>query len=366
MNVCVNRLTALSLLRHCRAEGDFSDAERCGVSSPDPWPQHRWTRRIIPYQLVGLANPPSPSHPFEIAVPSASSRPKASFVHATVYRDQIPAGSFIRVSQEFAIPCPELLFLELASVMEQASLELVGYELCGTFTRDSANPRTGNVTHGVRPLTTVHNIRRYLLKLPATRTRSLALAALENVRDNAWSVMEAIVAMLLVRSIEQEGYGIPNIRLNVPEGPGRELRLKGAKEKRIPDIALDDLPVGFNYDGYGHLDLAAIDVGSLEKDEILAALVQVREKYVDDLRRNRELLAGGRIVLPIVAEDLFESGGLDAAVLAAISASERIAGMSGAVADNVRRALAREHNIRRQRLIWSLYPWSGGTSLGNY
>ena len=111
------------------------------------------------------------------------------------------------------------------------------------------------------------------------------MAALENVRDNAWSAMEALVALVLVRPLEDDGFGIRNIELNARELIGRELRPWVTNKARVPDISLGDLPVGLNYDGYGHLDLSSIDVERLEKDELKAALARVREKYVDDLRR---------------------------------------------------------------------------------
>lgn len=284
----------------------------------------------------------------------------------TVYGDGLPAGSFARVSSEFTIPCPELLFLELASVMDPAALELVGYELCGTFSRDHANPRTGGVVHGLRPLTSVQKIKDYLSRCTGIRGLSAARRAVERVRDDAWSAMEAIVALLLVRPQDEGGYGIGELVLNEREGAPGELRQRGVRESRVPDIGLINLPVGFNYDGHGHLDLGSIPVETQSAAEIRARLAEVREKYVDDLRRNRELLAGGRIVMPVVAEDLMEYGGLDTVVLEAVLATERLTGCSGEEGVRVRRALDKQLSAKRQQLIWSLYPWTGGHSLGNY
>ena len=366
MHLCINSLTALALVRRLRAEDMGMPSETCGVPSPDPWPNRRWTPRLIPHQLIGLSDPPSERHPIHVVSPDASSRPKAAFMTTTVYGRGIPPGSFARVSENFTVPRPELLFLELANVMDRPALELLGYELCGTFSRCADNPRTGKAVHGVAPLTSVAKIRDYVCSCLRVRGRERALAALENVRDNAWSAMEAIVALALVRPLEKDGYGIRNIKLNAREQVGRELRPRVSHESRVPDISLGDLPVGFNYDGYGHLDLNSIDVKALDEDELKASLARVREKYVDDLRRNRELLASGRIVLPVVAEDLMDSGGLDSVVLEAVIAAERLTGESGETGAIVRQALERPHAARRQRIIWSLYPWRGGVSLGNY
>ena len=308
MHLCVNRLTALALLRWLRSTGEPLDHEPCGVPSPDPWPQLRWSTRIIPYQQLGRSGRPDAQRPIEVAVPDAGSRSRARFFRMTVYGDGLPAGSFARVSSEFTIPCPELLFLELASVMDPAALELVGYEICGTFSRDPANPRTGGVTHGLSPLTSVQKIKDYLSRCTGIRGLGAARRAIERVRDDAWSAMEAIVALLLVRPQNEGGYGIGELVLNERENAPDELKRRGVRGSRVPDIGLANLPVGFNYDGRGHLDLGSIPVETQSAAEIKAALAEVRGKYVDDLRRNRELLAGGRIVMPIVAEDLMEYG----------------------------------------------------------
>ena len=366
MHLCVNSLTALALLRSLRAEHPDLSLAACGVPEPDPWPRRRWSARLIPYHLLGRSKPPSSQDPIHVVAPDAGSRPKARVTSVTTYGKSIPPGSFARVSEEFTVPCPELLFLELAGVMNRAALELVGYELCGTYSRSPINPRTGPVSHGVEPLSSVDKIEAYLHRCHHFKAMDIALEALRNVRDNAWSSMEAIVSLFLVRPVEDCGYGVKNLELNTRERTVAELQSLVVREFRVPDISLGDLPVGFNYDGHGHLDLKSIDVEKLEKDELRAALAEVREKYVDDLKRNRELLASGRIVMPIVAEDLVDRGGLDTVLLEAVIAVERLVGTSGKVGESVRRALEPPYAAKRQQLLWSLYPWMGGTSLGNY
>lgn len=366
MHICVNKMSALGLLRWLRTEGSDLNWEICGIPDADPWPQKRWSARMIPYHQLGRSGPPDRTSPVDVIVPETGTEPRASFFSVRTYKGHLPLGSFLRVTSEFTIPCPELLFLELAGIMDRAALELVGYELCGTYSRGPSSPRTAGVTHGLKPLTSVSNIRSYLDKCYGQRGLNAARAALENVRDNAWSAMEAIVSLFLVRDVGDLGYGIKGITLNEREGFAQELRRNSSASGRIPDISVDDLPIGFNYDGYGHLDLGSIDVSSLSEEELKGKLTAVREKYVDDLRRNRELLAQGRIVLPVVAEDLIQRGGLDSAVLEAVLAAERFLGSSGKIGIQVRRALASESAAKRQQLIWSLYPWLGGTSLGAY
>ena len=366
MHICLTRLSALSLIRWLRSSYRAGIGEPCGIPAADPWPQRRWSARLIPYQQLGRTSPPSASSPVDVIVPDGKGQPRASFFSVRTCDGNLPPGSFIQATDEYTVPCPELLFLELAGVMTRDALALVGYELCGTYARDPGEPRTGAVTHGVEQLTNVGKIAAYLSRCEGMRYLRAARATLRDVRDGAWSAIEAIVALLLVRGVNELGYGVGDVSLNERETFGHELSMVSAASSRVPDVSLADLPVGFNYDGHGHLDLKSINVSSSSKAQLRDALSLVRGKYVDDLRRNRELLAQGRIVMPIVSEDLLDWGGLDAAVLEAILAAERLTGTSGAVGEQVRRSLRPDLAAKRQQLIWSLYPWSGGRSLGAY
>lgn len=85
----------------------------------------------------------------------------------------------------------------------------------------------------------------------------------------------------------------------------------------------------------------------------------VREKYLDDLKRNRELAALGCVVLPVTARDLFGPGGLDAVMLEAAMAIDELDG--GPTLQNMRAVLdSPRERKRRQQLLWSLLPWPEG------
>lgn len=363
MRLCVNKLSALALLRHVRVSGEYASAQVCGLPEPDPHPQHRWTARIIPHQLLGLSDLPSSSRPVYVAVPSKGARPLASFFKNTLYLSGLPEGSFLQLGESLAIPCPELLFVELATIMKPAALGLLGYELCGSFCRDPLNPRSGKVTHGLSPVTDVASIRSFIEETHRLTGTNAARRALLSIEDNAWSAMEATIALLLKKPVTEHGYGIRRIHLNERQDNPWELVRRGCANARVPDIVLDDCPVGFNYDGHGHLDLESVAAAAENKDELGRALASLRQKYVDDRRRDRELAAQGRIVMSVVSEDLFDHGGLDIVILEALMASERLGGprAKDVLPDEV---WAPEETRARQRLIWSLLPWEGGESLG--
>ena len=69
-------------------------------------------------------------------------------------------------------------------------------ELCGTFSRDPINPRLGPITYGVRPVTTVEKIERFLSAATRLRGHDQAERVLRVVRDNAWSPMETVIATM--------------------------------------------------------------------------------------------------------------------------------------------------------------------------
>lgn len=74
--------------------------------------------------------------------------------------------------------------------------------------------------------------------------------------------------------------------------------------------------------------------------------------------KKQELASQGRIILPVVSEDLFTPGALDTLVLEAVLTMEALGERSS---DDVRALLASwPHAHMRQLLVWSLLPWRKG------
>lgn len=357
MRLAVNKMSALRVLRAIRSSREPLSPARTELPEPDPSPHGRWSRARLPLERLALAEPPSEDRPLHVAVPSKASRLQGSFASCTVYSSGLPERSFVDVGDGIAIPCPELLFLELATTMSPAVHALLGYELCGSFSRAPQDPRTGPVTFGIRPVTSVEEIERFLASCRNVRGLEAARRTLDVVADNAWSPMEALLAAMVALPADELGYQLGRVRLNVRHDNAAELVAMGCRASRVPDIEVEGTSVGFNYDGREHFDLEAL--ASAESDaERAAALGSIRQKYVDDLRRNRELAAHGLVIMPVTSEDLFAESGLDAVMLEAAGAIEALDGRDmGHV-----RQLLRSHTLRRarQRLVWSLLPWDAG------
>ena len=349
--------TALRALRVFRSARGTLPAERHELPRPDPFPQQRWSKRLVPLGALGLASPPSVEDPVDVIVPNAASRTQASFFSCHVMPTGLPADSFLTLGNGLCIPCPELLFLQMVAIMTPEAHVLLGYELCGTYSRSATEPRTGEVIYGIAPATSVEKIARYLDGCGRRADVMLARQNLRLVADNAWSPMEAIVALMACLPVTKGGYGLGEVALNVRHDAFPELTSLGCRESRVPDIEIVGTHVGFNYDSNAHFDLDSIAAAALDAHPD-AAIWGVREKYLDDLRRNRELAAMGRVILPVTPNDLFAPGGLDAVMLEAAFAMEEFDDRS---ATYLRVCLGfRSIAAERQRLIWSLLPWREG------
>ena len=349
--------TALRALRAYRCARGTLPPIRHELPGPDPSPRTRWTRSIIPLDALALTEAPSTPHSVDVVVPSADSRVRASFFSCHVLSTGMPTPSFVTLGNDLCIPCPELLFLQLAGVMTPEVHALLGYELCGTFSRSATDPRVSEATYGVPPVTNVEKISSYLDACGRRRGVTLARKSLKWVRDNAWSPMESIVALMACLPVSEDGYGMGDVSLNVRHGTTPELVDLGCKESRVPDIEIVGTHIGFNYDSHAHLDLDSI-VEAARKGDPSAAMRDVREKYLDDLKRNRELAAMGRVILPVTPNDLFALGGLDAVMLEAAFAMEEFDGRNSIHLQTCLQS--RPQVVRRQKLVWSLLPWPEG------
>ena len=227
----------------------------------------------------------------------------------------------MQVTSELRMSSPELLFVELANELSPLQHLLLGYELCGAYALDPFDPRHGEASMGLAPVTSVRAIRGFLDRARGVRGSDKARETLRFLSDTAWSPAEGALAALLALPLERYGYGFGPCLLNRRVRASAELAGTTDARSRVPDIMLPGTNVGINYDGAGHLDLGRISDAAREralhpqsahaKRSLQESLDAVRGKAVDDIRRNRELLAQGLVVFPVAKEDLRAPHGLD-------------------------------------------------------
>lgn len=353
MRLAVNKLGGLRALRALRRKEGRAGLAHCDLPAPDPSPFKRWTAKRLSVEELGLAKAPTADRKLEVAVPLAEARLQARWATNTVYGPGLPPRSFVEAGNGIAVASPELLFVEMACYMPAATHVLLGYELCGTFGRDPADPRTGDVAFGLAPATSVERIREFIAGARYVQGLDLAGQRIDYVADNAWSPLEAVLATMLSLPACEMGYGMGRALLNVRHELPADLAARGCPESRVPDVEIEGLPLGFNYDGRWHFDLDSL--AAADPGEAAAIERRIREKYLDDLRRNRELAAVGKVVMPVASEDLFARGGLDAVVLEAAGLLESL----GYDVSKVRAAVGDKRFAEtRQKTIWSLLPWA--------
>ena len=261
MQLTCNGLTALRLIRAIRTgsvHGTLSS--RCNMHAPDPGEAGRWSSRLLQAELerFGAAGAFSPQQPLHVIVPRKEGRLQLKGVKCAFRTTLHPPGSFVDLGQGLAISSPELLFVELARVMEPAVHLLLGMELCGRFSRDAINPRNGTVTYNLDPVTSVARLRSYAREASAIRGARKALATIDRIEENAWSPMEALLAALIVLPGDEFGYDLWPISLNERKEASERLRPYVSSDSRVPDLLFRGTSVGLNYDGEDHFGLLRI------------------------------------------------------------------------------------------------------------
>ena len=367
MRLTLNSLAALRITRAIRLGMIPCDlSRRCGFIAPDPQPRIRWTAKSLASGLgfLGSTSGISDCKQLDVLVSERSQRLQLKCAHNTFRCGSYPSGSFVYLGNGIAMSGPELLFVELANVMDPAVHLLLGMELCGRFSRDAGNPRTGTVRYDIPPATTVKRLRKFAEEAHWIRGAERALSTINRIVENAWSPMEAIAAALIVLPRSELGYDMWPITLNPRKVLDERLAQYSDADSRVPDIMFSGTSVGLNYDGEDHFRLSEIVRAAVAADrepgnaafsqELESALSEARERIVSDKRRDRDLMALGLTVFSITKEDLEERGGFDRAMGHVIEAIDR----------NGERNLALQRSAlesglladARQDFIWSLMP----------
>lgn len=327
MNLTISHSSALRVLRRLRAEGVNirRDLDASSLVRIDPRGGRRWSAKE--FDRVGWKwGVPKVGEPLHALVPDVQGRVRSRIVRCHVAPDCLPAGSVLWLDENANVVSPGLLFVQMSRRSSLRDLVMLGNELCGCFSCDADNPSSLDPTLGIAPAITVHELREFVRSMKGCWGMGRARAAVEHVVDNCWSVQEATLAAMYCLPVEEGGYGMGPVVLNdcvviAKDEWGR------AQSTRFPDIMFSFAPVGINYDGGDHLDLQGLVVASERAfaarygsssesmDETAAALVakkaEVRAKVVDDKRRDRALIASGKIVLPLTKEDVYDFGSLD-------------------------------------------------------
>lgn len=316
-------------MRKLRAEEKdkgLKEYTQTDLVEPGPWEGKKWSKAEFESDSWKW-DVPTQKQPLHVLIPARGKRIRSSLMVTHETGKSLPAKSIYWLDENSSMVCPELLFLQMAGVFSLPMLVLLGYELCGCFTRMAEDPLEGPVVDNIPSATSVESISSYLADFPHTHGATQAKRALRYVSDNALSPTEAVLATVYSLPQEESGYGMGPINLNtrvVVQTEDDESSGAKTERARYPDLMFPFAPVGINYDGEGHLDLeglvkAVLDVfNSDDKKQqdngkaVMKKLEEVRAKAVDDNMRDRQLISKGKVVLRATKEDLNECGALDA------------------------------------------------------
>lgn len=306
-------------MRLLRSEGkNVREMSHVGLAHPAPAKGKRWsvgefTDELWRWQRASVQDP------LHVMVPCQEERIWMKGITCHVCTRDLPAGSIIWIDERASIPAPEFLFLQMARFMSLPALVMLGYELCGHFSRNANNPIDGPVTDRLLVATSVEALQDYVSSSDTARQITKARQALEFICDHAASSMEALLATMYSLPPEELGYGLGPLTLN----PRVDLCGNAKNHARYPDIMFSFAPVGINYDGEAHLDLdgllriaSDLELASGEEREkaklaLMSKRDALRAKVADDHARDRQLAASGRLVFPAMKENVYGQESLD-------------------------------------------------------
>lgn len=338
MAVTLSHQSALDALRTLRSKGtSVHQMEAVHLVSPLAWVGKRLGAQNFKPD-VWRWQQPSVNRPLHLLVPAKRQRMRGRGIVSHTLYSPLPAGSILWLDEHSSVVCPELLFLQMAESFSLPSLVMLGLELCGHFCRNADEPLVGDVTDGLPVATNVASLTLYLSKVSKAHGLLRAREALDCISDHAISAPEAVLATMYALPPKESGYGMGPISLNEHVAVDNTDSWVRAKS-RYPDLMFGFAPVGINYDGSQHFDLASlmaaaemfVRAGADEQNDARKALrmklLEARDKVVDDNMRNRQLAAQGRIVFPATKEDLRSGRRLDALTRQILSCAHRVFGV---------------------------------------
>lgn len=151
-----------------------------------------------------------------------------------VLRGDLPGGSFLRVGADLAVPCPELLVLQMARLATPLELVLLIEELCGTYAVQPVDP--SGMLQRKEPLTSRARILEFVDKLNRPPAAAKVREACSLAFDASGSPMESRLALRIAWPRRKGGYNVPILSMN--EDLEVERIWRGLEESHVrrPDI----------------------------------------------------------------------------------------------------------------------------------
>lgn len=239
MSYLLGRGSAIEWLRQAREADLVSRDSRWTI----PYPLLEGSRtRLEPY-LPSLS---SLTRPLQLIVWCRDDRRRTTISQSHVITTQDGYYPAIRITDDLFSSTPEFTFLQMASLLDEEHLVLLGMELCGRY-----GIKAGNVFSRAQvcaPDMLVSLIER----MPRVRGRRPARDAARKVIGGAGSPMEAALALILSTPRELGGYGLVAPELNhalLVQGRARDLWIS---DYITPDLLWEAIKLVIEYDSDLH------------------------------------------------------------------------------------------------------------------
>lgn len=221
--------------------------------------------------------------PLHALVPRSLRGASAPFLKLHFLSEGPPRRAFFRASDEIFVSSPEYLFLQMARELDNASLSLLGCELCGRYSLSS--PFGNGVSYWLEPITSTRRLGRFIADNRGRTGIKNARRAMRSICDGLASPAEAAVMLLLCLPRLQGGYGLPLPLAN----HAVSVLGNGRKATRYCDLHWPQYKIAVEYDSDEfHSASAKISKDSIRRAELQEAgidVITVAKEQLYDCRR---------------------------------------------------------------------------------
>lgn len=179
--------------------------------------------------------------PIQLIVWNKTDRRRTALTNCHVLNIRSGAYPAVRIKRMLFCSTPELVFVQMANVLDAERLRFLGMELCGRFGIDGdVFLRSQKTTPGM--------LAEQARALPGVHGRAKALEVAPLVIGGAASPMEIALTLMLCASRDQGGYGLPTPDLNRPIPVQGEARQFWDEDFITPDLQWQDARLAIEYD----------------------------------------------------------------------------------------------------------------------
>ena len=160
----------------------------------------------------------------------------------------LPRNSIMNFDDNISIVCPELLLLQMASLLPFLQFCLIAYEFCGTFTIDH---NTKNFVNNIEPITNKIKIENFIAKIEKKNKNAKSIKIIKNLlevlEDGAASPMESRLFLKLCGNRKLGLYGCKNLKFNQNIEMSTQAQKIAGQRIIIPDIVNKQRKVAIEY-----------------------------------------------------------------------------------------------------------------------